>query len=100
MTVEAFDAFVQAHQWTFAKSMPWCPHHYVVRKQCRDDAEFCAAVAYIRANGHQRWWGRKKDPLLYVQHGAHFYWTMGNPIEETTIINRALVEGTQTRLHP
>lgn len=21
-------------QWTFAKTMPWCPHEYIVRDKC------------------------------------------------------------------
>jgi hypothetical protein len=31
--VETARAFVRAGSWTFAKTMPWAPHHYVVRQR-------------------------------------------------------------------
>jgi hypothetical protein len=31
--VETARTFVRAGAWTFAKTMPWAPHHYVVRQR-------------------------------------------------------------------
>jgi hypothetical protein len=89
MTREEFDAFVKAHDWRFAKSMPQIPHAYVVREKCRDDEEFCKAVLFIRQWGQPRKFFRKT--FLYLDVGAYSYWTMGAPVFETTIINRALI---------
>ena len=44
MTREEFDAFVKAHDWRFAKSMPQIPHAYVVREKCRNDEEFVRSL--------------------------------------------------------
>jgi len=96
MTPEQFDAFVAAHGWAFAKSMPHIPHFYVVRKDCRDDAEFAGAVTLIRAAGEARPWGRGK-PLTYFDRDGWTYWTMGAPIGATTIINRKI---TGTSMEP
>ena len=38
MSVTELAEFVQAHAWTYAKTMPQCPHEYVVRKNVADDA--------------------------------------------------------------
>lgn len=91
MTQNELCAFIDAHEWTFAKSMPLIPHFYVVRKQCRSDDEFIAVVNHIRAHGEARPWGRSR-PLTYFDIGGWTYWTMGNPMHDTTIINRK-VEG-------
>ena len=89
MTREEFDAFVKAHQWRFAKSMPQIPHAYVVREKCRDDEEFCRAVLFIRKWGE----GRKffKKTYIYLDLAPYTYWTMGNPLDITKIINRTLI---------
>lgn len=88
MTEGEFEEFIAAHAWTFARSMPKIPHCYVVRKKCRDDAEFERAVCFIRETGYHMPWRRYKQ--IYRNQGEHFYWTMGAPPPETTIINRAL----------
>lgn len=84
-------AFVDRELWTFAKTMPEWPHEYLVR--CRlDDALFEATVVHIRANGSEgRFYQR---PITYFEEGNWVYWTMGAPIEETTIINRCRKEHT------
>lgn len=89
MTVEQFNAFVKAHDWRVAKTMPIIPHAYVVREKCRDDAEFCLAVMHIRQHGKPRKFYRKT--YIYLDVGAYTYWTMGNIIDRTKIINRALL---------
>lgn len=89
MTKEEFEAFVKAHEWRFAKSMPQIPHAYVVREKCRDDAEFCDAVMFIRQWGQPRKFFRKT--FIYLDLAPYSYWTMGNPLDITKIINRALI---------
>lgn len=82
-----FKSFVEAHDWTFAKSMPKCPHWYVVRANCRDNEEFTKAVTFIRTAGDVRRWF--KCFHTYYDMGEHSYWTMGNPVDTTIIINRS-----------
>lgn len=88
MTKEQIDAILLARKWTFAKTMPQNPHEWSARKEWEDDTQFQECVKFIRANGYKLRFGWK-DYVCY-NIGEHRYWTMGNPIEETTIINRAV----------
>lgn len=87
MTEIEFKEFVGFHEWTFAKSMPKFPHCYVVRANCRDNEEFTKAVTFIRTAGDVRRWF--KCFHTYYDMGEHSYWTMGNPVDTTIIINRS-----------
>ena len=65
--------------------MPEWPHYYVVR-DVQNEKDFVEFFEYIRSNG-------KPEPFfdktyIYLEIDGWKYWTMGNPIEETTIINR------------
>ena len=77
--------FIDSSRWTFAKTMPEWPHEYIVRKKVDNDL-FILLVLFIRNNGYERKF-YKKD-ITYYEYGGLIYWTMGSPIEETTIINR------------
>jgi len=77
--------FVDTAEWTFAKTMPEWPHEYIVRDRV-DESLFEALVSHIRAHGLE---GRfYRQVLTYYAEDGLLYWTMGAPIEETTIINR------------
>ena len=84
--LDAMKVFIAKHEWAFAKTMPQWPHWYVVRKNCNDD-EFVTFALYIREKGEIRSWGPYMHTYLDID--GYTYWTIGNPIEETTIINRA-----------
>jgi hypothetical protein len=79
--------FVGAHRWTFAKSMPKTPHEYTLRRNARDDTEFVAVVQEIRRRGEQRFFGSRQ--YVYFDLEGYEYWTMGAPLDETILINRA-----------
>ena len=96
MTQEEFEAWVLAQRWTFAKTMPTVPHEYVVKGKGHDPAEFVRAVEFVRANGYLHRWGSRVN--AYVDTTTHFYWTMGAPIEETTILNRGKFEDYPNRV--
>ena len=89
MTEKEFAAFVAAHEWTFAKSMPKAPHFYVVREKCRADDEFVEAETFIRKYGFPRKFFRKT--FIYLDFEGNSYWTMGNPLAITKIINRSVI---------
>jgi hypothetical protein len=85
-------AFVHDATWTFAKTYaPRWPHEYIVRDRV-DEGLFVRLVEHIRAHGYQ---GRfYSKPITYFDEGGLTYWTMGSPIEETTVVNRCPKEGT------
>lgn len=87
---DALREFVATSKWTFAKTMPEWPHEYLVRD--RVDRVLLEALArHIRQHGmEQRFYQRI---LNYFDEDGLLYWTMGEPIEETTIINRCKEEG-------
>lgn len=77
-------------QWTFAKTMPWCPHEYIVRGKCPlKDEEFVYFVNMQRNYGKEERWGKNILPYLYIDN--YKYWTMGAPMEKTLVMNRARV---------
>ena len=87
-------AFVDAAEWTFAKTMPKWPHEYIVRE--RGDGElFEQLVTHIRAHGYA---GRFYERVItYYEEAGLVYWTMGAPLHETTIVNRCRSEDTYER---
>ncbi len=75
-------------EWTFAKTMPFAPHEYIVKEKCPlTTDEFEYFVNMQREHGVKERWGKYNNPYLYID--DYKYWTMGAPIEETTVINRA-----------
>ena len=81
--------FVNGQKWTFAKTMPEWPHEYIVKKQV-DQALFVQFVSHIRMHGYEGMFYRKS--ITYYDNAGLVYWTMGAPIDETTIINRCKKE--------
>lgn len=85
---ERLKALIAKCKWTFAKTMPTCPHEYIVRGKCAlTDEEFLYFVHAQREYGvPERWW-KYNFPYLHID--GYKYWTMGDTFENTTIINRA-----------
>ena len=81
--------FIDSVQWTFAKTMPEWPHEYIVRDQVDEDL-FVMLVQHIRWQGYEAEFYQKS--FTYYDHRGMVYWTMGEPLGETTIINRCRVE--------
>jgi len=82
--------FVNSIRWTFAKTMPDWPHEYIVRDRVNSEL-FEALVRHIRQHGFEGHFYQRV--LTYFAEDGLLYWTMGAPIEETTIINRCKEEG-------
>ena len=82
-------AFVNEQEWVFAKTMPEWPHEYIVRERVDEDV-FVRLVQHIRTHGYEGKFYQK--PLIYYDEGGMTYWTMGEPVEQTTIINRCRKE--------
>jgi hypothetical protein len=77
--------FIASSKWTFAKTMPEWPHEYILRDRV-DETLFQQLVRHIRANGYKGRFYRKS--ITYYDEDGMVYWTMGAPLEETTVINR------------
>jgi hypothetical protein len=67
------------------------PHQYTLR-EWNDSGEFSQFVQRIRE--HPESWDRRflGATLRSLRIGEFYYWTMGAPVEETTVINRAKPE--------
>lgn len=78
--------FIAQSEWTFAKTYAdtW-PHEYLVKDRV-DINLFVKLVEYIRKNGYQGKFYNKE--IGYFDYNGKVYWTMGAPVNETTIINR------------
>ena len=73
-------------KFKFASTMPLTPHEYTLRKDW-DSNEFDKVVVYIRENGVQERFENRD--YTYFYHDDWKYWTMGAPLAETILINRA-----------
>lgn len=73
--------------WRFAKTMPKWPHSYVVRDKTLDEEDFIRAVQVIRTFGEPAKFFDRVGVYLVV--GDEKWWTMGEPVDECQIINKA-----------
>ena len=87
MTPPELARFVESEPWTFAKTMPQWPHEYVVRGRVQDEESFFRCVVTIRRFGYDGRFFTKT--LRYLDLDPHKYWTMGDFLAYTIIINRA-----------
>lgn len=86
--------FVKEKSWRFAKTMREWPHEYIVREQV-DQELFERLARHVREHGRE---GRFYDKTLtYFEEAGLVYWTMGAPLQETTIVNRCRSEETYER---
>jgi hypothetical protein len=88
---EKVEKFIDSADWVFAKTYAkTAPHEYAVRdKNPHLEDEFVYFVKFIRKHGYEEMFWNK--PYTRYNVGKYKYWTMGNPIDETTIINRAII---------
>ncbi|MCP4612923.1 MAG: hypothetical protein GY845_29880 [Planctomycetes bacterium] len=89
---ENIERFIDSANWVFAKTYAkTAPHEYAVREKNPDlEYEFIYFVKFIREYGYEeKFWSKTHT---YYDVGEWKYWTMGNPVDETTIINRALIK--------
>ena len=77
-----------SHHWIFAKTMPGNPHWYTLRKYWKD-ADFCYVVSAIREHGYSEIFKGRRYMMFNMNNMK--YWTMGAPLEQTILINRAKI---------
>jgi len=80
--------YIKSVYWKYAKTMPEHPHEYTLKEWNPDKKDmFEKFCIFIREKGYDDYFYRKK--LRYYNLDGYKYWTMGSPIEETILINRA-----------
>ncbi len=70
----------------YAETMPQFRHYYTKRESWID-SEFIEVVKYIRKYGVKEKFFNKVYTYYYLDN--YKYWTMGNPLSETILINKA-----------
>lgn len=73
-------------EFVFAKTMPHNPHHYTLRKFWNNDALFDHVVTTMREYGYKERFGKRDYTMFDVN--QHKYWTMGDPLSSTWVLNR------------
>lgn len=89
-TLDFFSRNMDANSFRFAKTMPKHPHWYTLRDKWADDAKFVKCVNLIREHGYKEYFYR--TPFMRLDCNGYKYWTMGAPVDETILINRAKIE--------
>jgi hypothetical protein len=97
--VSSFDvddarAYIDEVFWKFASTMPQWPHEYtVLRWRPEYEETFRAFVALIRTDGVVKPWPadvpNPRYRHTYLAIDGWDYWTMGEPVDEVELINRA-----------
>ena len=88
--LEPVRKYISSVRWIFAKTYAkTAPHEYTLRKERPElDADFVSFVKLIRAEGYDsKFWDKTHR---YLDIDGHQYWTMGDPVEDTILINRAI----------
>lgn len=88
MTLSEFKDFVDRQRWIFAKTYAEnSPHEYIVRGQLDGtDEDFIDAVQFIRHHGFKLMYWKSMYVVYHLE--GHFYWTMGDTLDNTRILNR------------
>ncbi|MDR0666735.1 MAG: hypothetical protein LBF71_04900 [Campylobacteraceae bacterium] len=80
---------INSQKWIAAKTRPENPHAYCLRKNFENEADFEKFVLLIRQYGYQIKW-RDKQIYTCLDVEGYRYWSMGSPVEETILVNRAV----------
>lgn len=89
MTADEFAVFVSNQQWKAARNLPNAPHDYIVKTD-KNQELFLSAARFIRENGYVTYFWKRR--YVYYDHDGYHFWTMGAPLAETTILNRAKIK--------
>ncbi len=89
--------YIATVRWHFASTMPQWPHEYTVRGWRPElEPDFVAFAELIRAAGMIKPWPSEaatpRYHHTYLAVDGWDYWTMGEPLATTTVINRARLD--------
>ena len=85
--------YIRSVRWKFASTYAdKAPHWYTVSDWDKAKrVQFERLALYIREHGYIRMY--YSHPFICLNLDDHYYWTMGEAIEKTELINRALIAG-------
>ena len=87
---EELKDFIKNSHWIFAKTYAaFAPHYYTI-KEWKTKELFEKLVIFMRKNGVVRKWHQRIG--IYLDYDGYSYWTMGNSLENTTGINRKIID--------
>jgi hypothetical protein len=80
--------YISKVDWIYAKTYKTAPHEYTLRSAKPElEANFVRFVLLIRSEGYDdKFWNKSYH---YLDIDSYKYWTMGESIEKTVLINRA-----------
>jgi hypothetical protein len=81
-------AALLAQTWIYAKTMPQFPHWYCLRKNWVGELPFDDVVTYMREHSYNEKFFTKTFQRYDIDEFK--YWTMGFPLSQTILINRAI----------
>jgi len=78
---------IESNDFQFAKTMKTIPHSYTLKEKWKNLEDFNSVVLWIRENGvPEQFMGKS---YIYFYYAGFKYWTMGNSLEITKLINKA-----------
>jgi len=77
-------------EYKIAKTLPHNPHQYCLRNKWFGDTSFDEIVELMREYGYIEKFYTRYYPMFNI--GEYKYWTMGYPLEVTTLINCTTIE--------
>ena len=89
MTKEELTKILQNAHWTFARTMPYLPHWYILEKKWEDKEEFAAMVQAVNRLGVKERFGKREFIYFYADDFKYWAMTIG---DGSGIINRAKVK--------
>lgn len=90
LTFDQVACALETSEYRYARTMQWCPHWYTLREKWKQPVDFEAVVQYIRDHGYDEQFNRKWFVRMNVNDMK--YWSMGSPLHETILINRAYLD--------
>ena len=89
MDIQKINEYIQKVKWVEAKTYAKThPHEYTIRYWRKDlDEEFVEFALFIREHGNEEAFYKAKF-IYYYHEDGYKYWTMGDPMETTWVLNR------------
>lgn len=96
--IERVRDLLLAAEYKYAKTMPRFPHWYTLKSTWEDPEDFVRVVEFIRMHGYNEPFFRR--PLIRLNIDDMKYWTMGDTLDNTILINRTFIENTTSFTKP
>jgi SAM-dependent methyltransferase len=97
MTPQEVGELLERQQYKFAKTMPWLPHWYTLKKTWDDGDQYRRVIAWILRNGELRVWGKNRSIRRYFDFGDYRYWPMTTDPAQSILLNRAVISTDTSR---